>query len=170
MTRVVHPWINDSYWHTKRYVADLIMIINGQINGQYPSSTLEPTQATPSARRGSDLTGARRAAPNFKRIGNIRIREDKETKHLPFSHHGDAEHSSHGGGLLGAFVFRRSSKTWFNNVSGVVIHEQVPSDSNQNHIGRSTNNTKINATPKQRARELRHDSKKGNRLKGEKAI
>jgi hypothetical protein len=54
--------------------------------------------------------------------------------------------------------------------SGVVIHEQVPSDSDQNHSGRSTNNTKIDAAPKLRARELRHDSRKGNRLKGEKAI
>jgi hypothetical protein len=71
------------------------------------------------------------------------------------------------GQLLGAFVFRRSSKTRFNYVFGVVIHEQVPSDSDQNHSGRSTNNTKIDAVSKLRARELRHDSKKGNRLKGE---
>jgi hypothetical protein len=70
--------------------------------------------------------------------------------------------------VLGAFVFRRSSKTWFNNVSGVVIYEQVPLD--QNHSVRSTNNTKIDAAPKLSARELRHDSRKGNRLKGEKAI
>jgi hypothetical protein len=30
--------------------------------------------------------------------------------------------------LLGAFGFRRSSKTRFNNVSGSIMHEQVPSD------------------------------------------
>jgi hypothetical protein len=50
------------------------------------------------------------------------------------------------------------------------MHEQVPSDSNQNHSGRSTNNTKIDAASKLRARELRYDNRKGNRLKGEKAI
>jgi hypothetical protein len=54
--------------------------------------------------------------------------------------------------------------------SGVVIYEQVPSDSDQNHSGRSTNNTKIDAAPKLRARELRHDIRKGNRLKGEKVV
>jgi hypothetical protein len=48
------------------------------------------------------------------------------------------------------------------------MHKQVPSDSNQNHSGKSTNNTKNDAVPKLRARELRHDSRKGNRLKGEK--
>jgi hypothetical protein len=50
------------------------------------------------------------------------------------------------------------------------IHEQVPSDSDQNHSVRSTNNTKVDAAPKLRVRKLRHDSRKGNRLKGEKAI
>jgi hypothetical protein len=35
---------------------------------------------------------------------------------------------------------------------------------------KSTNNTKVDAAPKLRARELRHNGKKGNRLKREKAI
>jgi hypothetical protein len=35
---------------------------------------------------------------------------------------------------------------------------------------KSTNNTKVDAAPKLRARELRHDDRKGNRLKREKAI
>jgi hypothetical protein len=35
---------------------------------------------------------------------------------------------------------------------------------------RSTKDTKVDAAPKLRARELRHDSRKGNRLKREKAI
>jgi hypothetical protein len=50
------------------------------------------------------------------------------------------------------------------------IHEQVPSDLDQNHSVRSMNNTKVDAAPKLHARKLRHDSRKGNRLKGEKAI
>jgi hypothetical protein len=50
------------------------------------------------------------------------------------------------------------------------IHEKVPSDSDQNHSVRSTNNMKVDVAPKLRARKLRHDSRKGNRLKGEKAI
>jgi hypothetical protein len=50
------------------------------------------------------------------------------------------------------------------------IHEQVPSDSDQNHSVRSTNNTKDDAASKLRTRKLRRDSRKGNRLKGEKAI
>jgi hypothetical protein len=47
-----------------------------------------------------------------------------------------------------------------------MIHEQVPSDSDQNHSVKSTKNTKVDAAPKLRARELRHDSRQGNRLKG----
>jgi hypothetical protein len=35
-----------------------------------------------------------------------------------------------------------------------VIHEQVPSDSDQNHSVRRTNNTKVDVAPKLRAREL----------------
>jgi hypothetical protein len=50
------------------------------------------------------------------------------------------------------------------------MHEQVPSDSDQNHSVRSTKNTKVDAAPKLRARELRYDRRKGNRLKREKAI
>jgi hypothetical protein len=50
------------------------------------------------------------------------------------------------------------------------MHKQVPSDSNQNHRGRSSKNTKVDAASKLRAREVRHDSRKGNRLKREKAI
>jgi hypothetical protein len=48
-----------------------------------------------------------------------------------------------------------------------MIHEQVPSDSDQNHSVKSTKNPKVDAAPKLRARELRHDSRKGNRLKRE---
>jgi hypothetical protein len=42
---------------------------------------------------------------------------------------------------------------------------QVSSDSNQYYRGRSTKNTKVDAALKLLARELRHDSRKGNRLK-----
>jgi hypothetical protein len=35
---------------------------------------------------------------------------------------------------------------------------------------KSTNKTKVDAAPKLRARELRHNGKRGNRLKSEKAI
>jgi hypothetical protein len=35
---------------------------------------------------------------------------------------------------------------------------------------KSTNNTKVDTAPKLRARELRHNGRKGNRLKREKAI
>jgi hypothetical protein len=40
----------------------------------------------------------------------------------------------------------------------------------RNHSVRSTKNTKVDAEPKLCARELRQDSRKGNRLKREKAI
>jgi hypothetical protein len=43
-----------------------------------------------------------------------------------------------------------------------IIHEQVPLDSDRNHSVRSTKNTKVDAAPKLRGRELRHDSRKGN--------
>jgi hypothetical protein len=71
---------------------------------------------------------------------------------------------------VGGLRLSKVLKNMINNVSGVVIHKQVPSDSKQNHSGRSMNNTKNDAAPKLRARELRHDSRKGNRLKGENAI
>ena len=47
---------------------------------------------------------------------------------------------------------------------------QVSSSSNQYYSGKSTKNTKVDAAPKLWARELRHDSRKGNRLKDEKAF
>jgi hypothetical protein len=47
--------------------------------------------------------------------------------------------------------------------------EQVPSDSNQHH-SRSPKNTKVDTAPKLCAGKLRRDSRKGNRLKDEKAI
>jgi hypothetical protein len=46
----------------------------------------------------------------------------------------------------------------------------VPSDSDQNRSVRNTKNTKVDAEPKLCQRELRHGSRKGNRLKREKAI
>ena len=50
------------------------------------------------------------------------------------------------------------------------MYEQVPSDSDQNHDVRSSNNTKVDIALKLRTRELRHDDRNENRLKGEKAI
>nr|ACG43352.1 hypothetical protein [Zea mays] len=40
----------------------------------------------------------------------------------------------------------------------------------ESHSVKSTNNTKVDAVPKLHARELRHDDRKGNRLKREKTI
>ena len=48
--------------------------------------------------------------------------------------------------------------------------EQVSSDSNRYHSGRSPKNTKVDTAPKMLAGKLWRGSRKGNRLKDEKAI
>jgi hypothetical protein len=51
------------------------------------------------------------------------------------------------------------------------MHEQVPSDLSRNQsVKKHKRNTKDSAKPKLCAGKLRHDSRKGNRLKDEKAI
>jgi hypothetical protein len=51
------------------------------------------------------------------------------------------------------------------------MHKQVPSVLNQNHrVKKHKKSTKDNAKPKLCAGRLWHDSRKGNRLRDEKAI
>jgi hypothetical protein len=51
------------------------------------------------------------------------------------------------------------------------MHEQVSLDLSKNHsVKKHKRNTKDGAEPKLCAGELRHDSRKGNRLKDENAI
>jgi hypothetical protein len=70
--------------------------------------------------------------------------------------------------VLGAFGFRRSSKTWFNNVSGVKYINRYLRTWIRATVWRSTKNTKVGAEPKLYVEELRNSSGKGNRLKDEK--
>jgi hypothetical protein len=74
-------------------------------------------------------------------------------------------------GVLGAFIFRRSSKTWFNNVSQVkYMNRYLQTRVKTIHDMKSMVETKADVAPKLRARELRHNGGKRNRLKGEKVI
>jgi hypothetical protein len=72
--------------------------------------------------------------------------------------------------LLGAFGFRRSSKTWFNNVSGVKYINRYLRTRIRATVWRSTKNTKVGTEPKLCVEELRDNGGKGNRLKDEKPI
>jgi hypothetical protein len=70
--------------------------------------------------------------------------------------------------VLGAFGFRSSSKTWFNNVSGVKYINRHLQTRIRATVWRSTKNTKVGAEPKLCVEELRSNDGKGNRLKDEK--
>jgi hypothetical protein len=68
--------------------------------------------------------------------------------------------------MLGAFVFWRSSKTWFNNVSRVWYMNRYLRTRIRTTIWRSTKNVKVGAEPKLCAGDLRRDIRKGTYLKG----
>jgi hypothetical protein len=70
--------------------------------------------------------------------------------------------------VLGAFGFRRTSKTWVNNVSGVKYINRYLRTRIRATVWRSTKNTKVGTKPKLCVEELRDSGGKGNRLKDEK--
>jgi hypothetical protein len=68
---------------------------------------------------------------------------------------------------LGAFVLRRSSKTWFNNIFQVWhMNRYLRTRVKSMYDVKSMIVTKDGVAPKLRARELRLNSEKRNRLKG----
>jgi hypothetical protein len=73
--------------------------------------------------------------------------------------------------LLGAFVLRRSSKTWFNNIFHVWhMNRYLRTRAKSMYDVKSMIVTKVGVAPKLRAGEFRLNGGKRNRLKGEKAI
>jgi hypothetical protein len=73
--------------------------------------------------------------------------------------------------VLGAFVLRRFSKTWFNNIFQVWhMNRYLQTQAKSMHDVKNMIVTKVEVAPKLRAGELQLNGGKRNRLKGENAI
>jgi hypothetical protein len=73
--------------------------------------------------------------------------------------------------VLGAFILRRSSKTWFNNIFQVWhMNRYLRTQAKSMHDVKNMIVTKVEVAPKLRAGELWLNGGKRNRLKGKKAI